>query len=248
MDPIAILQQLRAEWPNSSALTLIAGGLVLGWTAGWLVLKQRLNHHREQIDQLRYAIGQFIEKSWAPDIARQILESTRPQPPAFFTRWTMWGLMLGALVLGIAYYRTELAKAERDNYPYITTRIGDASKLDQSVTLLLKVLGEKGGAPAASMWISPAAAKRDAKNPAYFSMFGIYPRFVTPTGADLGITVKPGEYIVEVDTQYGHIDELLRVVPVDGKLMEIIDIKKNGQLVYSSPRPRGFEVPNVQLW
>jgi hypothetical protein len=57
MDPFALLDQLRADYPKMSAGALVFGGIGLGWAIGWLFFKQRLTHHKEMVDHYKDVIG-----------------------------------------------------------------------------------------------------------------------------------------------------------------------------------------------
>jgi hypothetical protein len=57
MDPFAILDQLRADYPKMSAAALILGGCGIGWAIAWLFFKQRLTHHKEVVDHYKDVIG-----------------------------------------------------------------------------------------------------------------------------------------------------------------------------------------------
>lgn len=238
------LERLRTEWPTTSIATLVGLGATLGWGAAWLIFRQQVAYRGDVIEHLRATLKNLIEKNIPPEIAGRALKETGSTPRAASKLGVIVATlgMVAAVLIPAVYIGLKIERIDRDNFPYIRAEITEPSKVDGSVQLALAVLG-KGGAPQAAMWMSPGSANRNAKDPAYWSMFGLNPPFVVPGGNVLPISVKPGSYWVEVDTQYGHIIEHLRILEFRGKLIQLIDITKDGRLVYRSPRPEGYSDP-----
>jgi hypothetical protein len=60
--PEPLVASIRSQWailvahPEAFAAVLIVG-LMLGWAAAWLILNQRLTHHRELVDHYKEAVA-----------------------------------------------------------------------------------------------------------------------------------------------------------------------------------------------
>jgi hypothetical protein len=61
MDPLSLLDHLRADYPKMSAFALILGGSGLGWLIAWVILRERLAHYRERIDHYKDLLGERIK-------------------------------------------------------------------------------------------------------------------------------------------------------------------------------------------
>jgi Trk-type K+ transport system membrane component len=60
--PLEFFKTLRAEWATVSAhpeafATTFIFGLVFGWIAAWLILKQRLDHHKELVEYYKDVVS-----------------------------------------------------------------------------------------------------------------------------------------------------------------------------------------------
>jgi hypothetical protein len=56
----ALVRETGREWPTVTAapelsVTILTIGLIIGWAAAWLILKQRLTHHKELVEQYEKA-------------------------------------------------------------------------------------------------------------------------------------------------------------------------------------------------
>lgn len=56
-----LVKEVGREWPTVTAapglsVTILTVGLIAGWSAAWLVLKQRLTHHKELVEQYEKAL------------------------------------------------------------------------------------------------------------------------------------------------------------------------------------------------
>ncbi len=57
-----LVKEISREWPIVTAapelsVTILTLGLIIGWAAAWLVLKQRLTHHKELVEQYEKAVA-----------------------------------------------------------------------------------------------------------------------------------------------------------------------------------------------
>jgi hypothetical protein len=57
MDPFAILEHLRADYPKMSAVALIGAGAVLGWGAAWLLLSQQITTYKTRLEHAQEVIA-----------------------------------------------------------------------------------------------------------------------------------------------------------------------------------------------
>lgn len=99
-------------------------------------------------------------------------------------------------------------------------------------------------------WFSPSSAKRNPNPPGgpYWSM-GELQVVITPLyqGAFwTGKMIPPGDYCVESNSiregRSVSFGERLQIVPFEDKLIQLIDVWKDGrQRIYSTPRPPGFK-------
>lgn len=63
--PLEFFKTLRAEWATVSThleafVTTLIFGLVFGWIAAWLILKQRLDHHKELVEYYKDVVSDKI--------------------------------------------------------------------------------------------------------------------------------------------------------------------------------------------
>jgi hypothetical protein len=60
-----VIQTLTGEWAVMSAhreafLAVLGIGLFFGWTAAWLILRQRLSHHKDLVDHYQQVVAEKI--------------------------------------------------------------------------------------------------------------------------------------------------------------------------------------------
>jgi hypothetical protein len=65
MDLVDLFKNVEAEWAAVKAqsevfLATLAIGLSIGWTAAWLILKQRLTHHKELLDHYKEVVAEKV--------------------------------------------------------------------------------------------------------------------------------------------------------------------------------------------
>ncbi len=101
---------------------------------------------------------------------------------------------------------------------------------------------------AVDSWFSPSAAGRnpDLAGGPYWSLrpLKVSMQLLHKGEFRTGKEIPPGDYCVEYNAvrlglSIGFL-ERLQILPVNGKLVQVIDVWKNGELVYSSARPEGF--------
>lgn len=72
MDLFELTKKLASEWPTvmaapSTFVTILLVGFASGWFVAWLILQQRLTHHRERIEQLQEIVAEKISaKAYKP--------------------------------------------------------------------------------------------------------------------------------------------------------------------------------------
>lgn len=101
-------------------------------------------------------------------------------------------------------------------------------------------------------WIYPRPAKpapndmdRDWKNWNSMRMYNTgvtipHVRKQSPELVGIQLEPKPGDYIIDIATDEGTFSESLKILKYKEKLVWFFDVTKNGKLLYSSPRPKGF--------
>ena len=93
-DILELLKPLKAEWSTVTAHAeafgaIAAIALLVAWTAAWIILKQRLVHHRELIDHYKDILA---------DKAPGLVASNRVLTPRFGgLRFFLFGILLIAL-------------------------------------------------------------------------------------------------------------------------------------------------------
>lgn len=91
------------------------------------------------------------------------------------------------------------------------------------------------------MWISPASAKGNPNDKAYWSMGGVYPEIVYPGTVWAGPRIGLGEYRIEISSRNRQYVQILKVIDNKGEIVQTIDVTdtKNGHLIYRF-RPHGY--------
>jgi hypothetical protein len=67
---IEFFTRLQNSWPTTSALTLLTFGFAAGWCVAWLVLLERLSHHRDLINSYKDALANKLPHSFPLDRRR----------------------------------------------------------------------------------------------------------------------------------------------------------------------------------
>jgi hypothetical protein len=60
MDPVAILDQLRTDYPKMSAAALVGTGFILGWAAGWFLLRHQITTYKARLEHAQDVIAGTI--------------------------------------------------------------------------------------------------------------------------------------------------------------------------------------------
>ena len=60
--PDLLVESIREEWVTMMAhpaafMAVLTIGLMFGWAAAWVILNQRLTHHRELVDYYKEAVA-----------------------------------------------------------------------------------------------------------------------------------------------------------------------------------------------
>jgi hypothetical protein len=110
----------------------------------------------------------------------------------------------------------------------------DVKDVSGKVTLRLDA---SGPVLTLNYWISNASAKRNANDPAYWSVDQRKPLIpvVYPNTEDIERLLSPGDYIIEFDALNGHWVEYLSIYLEDGKIKQKIRVTNSkGELLYEA--------------
>ncbi len=158
---------------------------------------------------------------------------------------TSFSILQVILSTSASLKETQRAITGGDNFAYVRAHFKAVQGLDGPVPLVLSNHG-LGPVYDVRFWISPASADTDSNNAAYWSIDRVRqsaePTVTPGAWLDIGLSVPPGHYFIEIDARNGHLLESLKVVEYKGQLIEIIDIidPATNEIIYKSERPPGF--------
>jgi len=155
-------------------------------------------------------------------------------------------IVLAALSwVGIERFGKSRASTEPADTPYFIVDISDPENLTSEWPLMLVNRGPHS-LYEVDTWISPAAAQGDPKNDAYWSLRHLktFVPILAINSQWTGNTIPHGTYWIDLNMKDSPgFTELLRIIPINGRLEQVVDIIKNGKLFWSSPRPEGWIEP-----
>jgi hypothetical protein len=120
-----LIKDLIREWPTVMAaplpfLAAVAAALIFGWSAAWLILRQRLIHHKELVES-------YKEKEASPKKGAGRAKSSQNPPQLIFsTRQMLLGI---AIIIAIVAIPSALilSEAKPPNTTMSRIKIGDLS-------------------------------------------------------------------------------------------------------------------------
>jgi len=120
-----LIKDLVREWPAVMAaplpfLTAVAASLIFGWSAAWLILRQRLIHHKELVES-------YKEKEAAPKKGSGRARSSQTPPQLIFsTKQMLFGIAVIIAIVAIPSILI-ISQAKTPNTVMSRIKIGNLS-------------------------------------------------------------------------------------------------------------------------
>ncbi len=125
-----------------------------------------------------------------------------------------------------------------DNYSYFQADESDLMAYKDKIRLWIN---STGYLDQINIWITPFGVA-DPNDDAYWSIGGGPLGPVYKGNALSGISIRPGKYTIDLNARNGLVVQTLKIFEYQGKLIEITDVFRDGEKLYSTPRPIGMAV------